>query len=869
MKGMLQLPLWPSLYPLPLRPSSNSITRMRFIKTLDEINAADVPLVGGKAYNCARLRQAGFPVPEGFVLLAGAPDNAPDSAEMEDALRRLAHVTHFAVRSSASDEDGAGHSFAGIHETKLNVTRRGLPDAIRACRASVASAQALAYRRTQGLSTDNMQTGVLVQAMIRPKVSGVAFTINPVTGASDEVVVSATFGLGEALVGGHVEPDEFRLRKRDAAVLSSHVGGKLYRVVSEEGVSTLVETGKDERAEPSLSEAQLHELTALLTRIEQHYGTPQDIEWCLDGEHFWIVQSRPVTAALQSPAHTSRDIEWTRANAREVLPDMPSPQVLSTLCDILNRGMLTYYGRLAAPEELLGPMMQAFYGRPYFNLTQFRHVCRMTGSSAASVMRAMGHEGQITPEDEVAVRPPLRDILRVLPDVLRLGRMQLTAGRLVARTLAEVQKDMAHIGAHDPREMSDQEMAAFLQTWNEMAVERLGAIFVLAGVVVYETQLQNICRDVGFPCERLLHTYLATGEKSVSSQQGLDLLGMANRARREASARDYFRQHTNSFEGFREALRGTEFLKEFELFLGKYGHRGNYESDWALPRYSEDPTPLLFAVSAHLQSPETQTPEAIIARQEREAKLAWQEFERTLSPWQRLHLAPRVRWLLKRAKQMYVWRELVRSEMMRPASAVRAWLLVMAERFVERGWIDERDDYFFLTREEIAESLDDTTKAAQLRSIIAGRKADLEIWRHLEMPLLMRESELASILRRRASMDAIAREAVSELRGLCVSAGCVEGEVLVMRDASEFARMKRGAILVAPATDPSWTPLFTLASGVIVEVGGTLSHASTVAREYGLPALANLKDATKLLQDGDRVRLDATNGVVQLIERSS
>jgi pyruvate,water dikinase len=192
----------------------------------------------------------------------------------------------------------------------------------------------------------------------------------------------------------------------------------------------------------------------------------------------------------------------------------------------------------------------------------------------------------------------------------------------------------------------------------------------------------------------------------------------------------------------------------------------------------------------------------------------------------------------------------------------------MAERFVERGWIDERDDYFFLTREEITESLSDGAKTAQLRSIVARRKADLEVWRHIEMPLLMRESELASILRRRASMDTVSRDAVSELRGLCVSAGCVEGEVLVMRDASEFARMKRGAILVAPATDPSWTPLFTLASGIIVEVGGTLSHASTVAREYGLPALANLRDATKLLHDGDCVRLDATNGVVQLIKRS-
>jgi pyruvate,water dikinase len=341
-------------------------------------------------------------------------------------------------------------------------------------------------------------------------------------------------------------------------------------------------------------------------------------------------------------------------------------------------------------------------------------------------------------------------------------------------------------------------------------------------------------------------------------------LGLATRARREERARAYFLRSAETLQDFREGLRGTEFLKEFELFLDEYGHRGNYESDWALPRYSEDPTPLLFAIRSHVQAPEGATPETIIARQEREALEAWHAFEMKLGRRERLYLPGLVRRLLRRTKQMYVWRELCRSELMRPASAIRPWLLVMGERFVERGLIDERDDYFYLTHEEISASLYDAGMAARLRSIVASRKTEIETWRHLDMPLLMRESQLPALMRRAAALPLLSGDG-AELRGLCVSAGCVEGEVLVMRDASEFARMKRGAILVAPATDPSWTPLFTLASGLIVEVGGTLSHASTVAREYGLPALANLRDATKLLKDGDRVRLDATAGVVRLL----
>ena len=856
---------------------------MGLIKSLEQITAADQPLVGGKAYNCARLKQSGFPVPDGFVVLANAPDSLIATVEFQDALMRLPAKTLFAVRSSAADEDGAAHSFAGIHETKLNVESEGLRDAIGACRASVESTQALAYRRAQGLSVDRLQTGVLVQVMIRAVVSGVAFTINPVTGARDELVISASWGLGEALVGGHVEPDEFRVRKSDGTLLSSHIGGKLHRVISEQGVSRLVETDRDERTRPSLTEAQLCELAALLLRVEEHYNSAQDVEWCHDGVQFWIVQSRPVTATQEvspsAPQTARHDIEWTRANAREVLPDLPSPQVLFALCDILDRGMRAYSGNLLAPEAELGPTIKAFYGRPYFNLSQFRHICRMTGSDMASVLRGVGHEGEINPEDELATRPALKDFLRVLPAMLRAGWMQLRAGVLVRQELARVAEDMALLNSRDPRTLTDEEIAAFLQKWNDEAAERLQIVFVMTAVTIYEAPLKKICERVGFPYEKLLHTYLATGEKSVSAQQGFDLLTLANLARGEEVTREYFMRSNTDFKDFRSELQGTEFLVQFELFLEKYGHRGPYESDWSLPRYSEDPQPLLFAVSIHVQAPDCPAPEAIIARQDREAAATWQAFTKRLNWWQRLFWLPLVSLLLKRAKRMYVWRELCRSEMMRPPSAIRHWLLTMADRFVERGWIEYRDDFFFLTREETAAGLGQPEAAAQFRSIVAARKAEIEVWRQFEMPLLMRESELPALIKRRANKDdlVLAGTNVKEeeqqqlplLHGLCVSAGYAEGEVLVMRDPAEFARMKRGVILVAPATDPAWTPLFTLASGIIVEVGGTLSHASTVAREYGLPALANLKDATKILKDGDRVQLDATNGTVQIVSRKT
>jgi rifampicin phosphotransferase len=234
-----------------------------------------------------------------------------------------------------------------------------------------------------------------------------------------------------------------------------------------------------------------------------------------------------------------------------------------------------------------------------------------------------------------------------------------------------------------------------------------------------------------------------------------------------------------------------------------------------------------------------------------------------LTAWQRWTLLPKVRSILRRLKQQYVWREQVRSDLTRILRHARPYHLALAERFVERGWIDRRDDYFLLLLSEIGAAIEDKRLGPGLREIASRRASEQAAERDLVLPLLMRESELAVLLARPASVSDSPQG--QQLTGLCVSPGSVEGEVVVMRDPSEFQKMKRGAILVAPATDPSWTPLFTLASGVIVEVGGMLSHASTIAREYGLPALANVKNATRILKTGDRVHLDASGGRIHRI----
>lgn len=834
---------------------------MGFLRSLDQVAASDAPRVGGKAYNCARLKQAGVPVPDGLALPAGAAADPAAQDELRAWLARFPAGVLLAVRSSAADEDSAGHSFAGIHETRLNVPREHVLEAVRACADSVRSPRALAYRRALGLPTDSVAAGVLVQVMVQPVAAGVAFTVNLVTGAREEMVINASWGLGEALVSGLVEPDEFRLRKSDGEVMARRLGTKGFRAVAELGVTRLVQVSEEEQSRPTLSDEQLRALAALLVRLENQFDASQDVEWCHDGRQFWILQSRLVTAAPRA----TPDIEWTRANVREVLPDLPSPQTAVFCINLLNNAFERFYGRLLAPESELGPVARVFFGRVYFNLTRLLSIGARVNTPPAVLLRALGHPERIRLEDEVVTPASPSQRLRALPDALRLAGRQVVLPWRIRREFAVLRRFLSDFEIPPAAFLSEADLWARMFRWKDSSEGTLEAVLALGGLTLYEMNLQGICRRVGFPYERL-GLLLAAGEKSVSAQQAFDLLALARSARSETQAREFFLRPSPAFERWREELRGTAFLPQFEEYLAKYGHRGAQESDWALPRYREDPSPLLAAVAVHLRADDTPAPESIRARQQAEAARAWEDFRAHLRPWQRPVLLPLARWLLGRVKRMYAWREQLRSEMMRVGAALRPWHLALAARFVARGALAQPEDYFFLTVEEVEQAVVGALPADELRARVARRRAERAAHAQIEMPLLMRESELPALIRR--ANATLPETELTLLEGLCVSPGCAEGEVVVLRDPTEFSRMKSGAILVAPATDPGWTPLFTLAAGVIVEVGGTLSHASIVAREYGLPALANVKDATRLLKDGDRVRLDASGGFVQMLARA-
>src|SRR5262249_6008670 len=278
-----------------------------------------------------------------------------------------------------------------------------------------------------------------------------------------------------ALVSGQVNPDEQRLPKTDASPLAR-----------------------------------------LAVGIEALYGSPQDIEWCFDGEHYWVVQSRPVTTTVPSegrPALSTRgsETEWARANLAEVFPEQLSPQVLAALVPLLDRGERAFFGRLMAPESELGPIIKAFYGRPYFNLSQLRHVTDSVGAAFANTLRSLGHPEQIHPDDEVAPKPSLKRFLRVVPDLIRLTGYDLRMARIFQDHQARARQVEERLTGVNPATLSDKEIWGTIQQWLDRAPEAIQPVFVMSSVQAREDIIRKACARVGFSFEALAYPNLAAG----------------------------------------------------------------------------------------------------------------------------------------------------------------------------------------------------------------------------------------------------------------------------------------------------------------------------------------------------------------------
>lgn len=379
---------------------------------LEELSSLSTGGFGNKALNCARMKAHGLPVPDGIAVRKSS-DLAKAASALKPRLETFSPQTRFAVRSSALMEDGKERSFAGMFESELNVPKEGLHDAMRRCFDAFSSDRVLAYTaESPSISADG---ALLIQEMVNAQAAGVAFTAGPF-GASDEMLINAAWGIGDSVVGGFVDPDEYRLSRKDGTLVSQRIGEKKETSILHASGVGRTATPEALQTQRVLTCPQLSQLFEILEQIEKLFGCPQDVEWCFDGTHFWIVQARTITT---HGAESGPCIEWTRAHFRETLPDPTAPQTLEAMCRIIDHANRRFYRGLVADECELGPLAKAFHGRVYLNLSQMRRVCLSTGTPPAEMLQQLGYAGEITPEDQCSRWPGWKNLVRAIPSVLR------------------------------------------------------------------------------------------------------------------------------------------------------------------------------------------------------------------------------------------------------------------------------------------------------------------------------------------------------------------------------------------------------------------------------------------------------------------
>lgn len=876
----------------------------------------DQEIAGGKAIGLTRLLSRGLPVPNGVVLpvehyrrqvarpeLAGLVSRvlAVDAVERASALaalrRCLVHLPlpadleaavraalptlgagPWAVRSSATAEDQAGHSFAGQHDTRLGVgDADAVLRAIRECWASLWSERAFAYRQHAHQDHRAAAMAVVVQQLVPAETAGVCFTADPLTGARDRVVLEASLGLGEAVAAGRVAPDRFVLSRPQLRVLQQHAGNKAMSLVPD-GQGGLQERAESpERAGAlSLSDAQAQEIARLALACEPAVGGPADVEWALAEGRVWLVQARPITVAAR-PAGSAGGFRpdrqvWSNLNAGEVLPDVASPMTWSYMEQLVQRLFRLMLARCGVDVAQF-PLVGRVAGRIYFNLNTILGAFRslpflrkvdlsvVFGGAQGSLVSAEAL--QVAEEDLPPVRFHLGHALLGLPAFVRwLSRRRQAPGFAhVRRMLARV----AQSERIDSAACSEDQLVELLRAEMQIDEEFASAIdYVIAGMLWY-TPFFDLCRHWLGDRHRALANRLLTGLGGMSSAEaGLGVWRLAGEARREPALVDALRSDVPWSE-LRERLRGvpggTKLLESWAKFAQEHGHHCRGELELRNPRWGEQPEQVRAMVRACLETRAADDPlrnRRRAAEERRTLTIACRD--RLANPLQRLLFDL----VLPRAQRGLLLRENAKSALVRRIALARRWLLHLGEKLVQRRVLVRADDVFFLYEGEV----DPVRRGAatfDVTATIARRRAELERDERVQPPpVVIGVHELDG----GASAGAAPASApgARSWPGVAVSSGVAIGRARVILRSDAGEALLPGEILIAPFTDPGWTPYFLTAAGIVMDMGGLMSHGAIVAREYGLPCVVNVGPATRGILTGQRVRVDGDHGIVQVLD---
>ena len=805
---------------------------------------------GGKAQGLKRIAAAGLPLPDSWCLLPGT--DPEDLAELIAELERRGHAL-LAVRSSARDEDQEHASFAGVHVSLLGVRPVDLAAAAEKVAASSLSARAQAYREHLGLAPATGPCAVVVQPVIPGDCAGVAFGID---GDRPGVVIEAVRGLGETLVEGRAVPESVTLsRNKDGwAVRDRRRGRQAEALLPIDGGLHRVALTSDHGRTDILDPTSCAQIATGVATLEAGEGRSLDVEWVSQAGKVWFLQARPQTrpVAPQLPPGET----WSRVNAREVLPEILSAfsrSMLPIALDDAVRDVIHGYGMSTDPNV---PYSTSIYGRSVFN-ERIYTVAERLGVAPQAMQANLGGTGEPSPRmprtnQWKALRHPLM--------LIRALRIVATIEKRVGKTIERNRQLRSRLKAIDLQtirpEFLENEVPALTKTARGIAVE---AQYLAGALSLAHEQAFAILDGFASP-QSVFSRLVAGGGCTVTTRQLEELLDVAA-AMRRSEVEDFVRDITSDHKraDHWQAELPAEAWNQIRTWLERYGHRGPWESEVAYPRYADDLRLLaevLFPLVRAKEPPETADQSR--ARRQAEAERAWRNAEDGLGWWG----LRRLRGLVARTKRLMGLREELRSSFTGWFRPLRQAVLELGRRLAKAGRLEDAEDVWHLSREELIRAFDDPRFRVDVA--VTRERSRRAAWRRLEVPNRFTSEEALNFSAARWEED----DPGAVHCGDGISPGAAEGTVCVLLSPDDGGHLEPGAILVAPATDPAWTPLFARASGVIVELGGMLSHSGIVAREYGIPCVANVRDATRVLRDGDRVHLDGTSGIVRTVARA-
>ncbi|PAV13504.1 phosphoenolpyruvate synthase [Methanosarcina spelaei] len=887
-----------------------------YVMHFNEVDRTNLSEVGGKGANLGEMVKAGFPVPPGFCIATSAyRDFIAASSEMDrffdlldqlkpdqpeeiiklgklirdhlltipisqtiklsilDAWKVLGEERAYAVRSSATAEDLPTASFAGQQETYLNV--KGIDQllqAVRKCWSSLFTDRAIIYRIKNGFGHRSVYLSVVVQQMIFPEVSGLMFTVDPVTGHRNIISIDASFGLGEALVSGIVSADSYQVLK--GKIIKKQIAEKKIAIypVTEGGTITR-ELAPELQKKQALSDDKILELAQLGQKIEKHYCSEQDVEWCLAGDKFYILQSRPITSLYPIPKVYDNKLHVFLSVAHlQMMTNAMRPMGISVFRGIfpIGKDSVSFPNPVIteAGDRLFFDVTTLLYNKTFrrYFIWRIAIVDELMRDALVKIVssKIFQQEAKANKDTTKQVfqlfKPMLPLYLKGIPVIVN-NLLFLDPSGIIERATAPLEHIIDKY-RHSIMQVSGPERIKRVQESMRKLLQELNGSMMYVLLPFIALPIANRLARLWLGEDLDVDILSKSSPGNVTGEMGLMIGDLADTARKYPEVIAYLERAEDRtfYQGLGKVKGGDIFRAELDRFMELYGMRCPGEIDISNIRWWEAPTLLVPSIINHIKSNAPGEHRDRFRQGRKEAQEAIQKLldriGNTPAGNFKARLMSRLLFIYRNSTGL---REFPKYVIVRFFDIYRQAILAEARVLHQRGILEREEDVFYLYLDELVALLDKRFNE-NLKELIESRKRAYEQYQKMTPPRVM-TSEGEVITGVRSDVEA----PKGALIGTPVSAGVAEGYVKVILK-PEAAKLNKGDILVAPFTDPGWTPLFYSVEALVVEIGGMMTHGSVIAREYGIPAVVGIENATKILKDGQYVRVDGTRGFVQVLK---